>query len=157
VRAPLDSTEPVASVAARHLLAEIRFARGEEVEPILREVLSAEPDHASARYLLARSLQRRGKAEEAAEELRLFDRIKRAEAHVAQGMDLSRLGRREEAIAELRAAVVENGENPKSLFLLARELLRANQASEAEALLARILVLRPDAAPEVERLRGSFR
>jgi tetratricopeptide (TPR) repeat protein len=157
VRAPLDSTEPVASVAARHLLAEIRFARGEEVEPILREVLSAEPDHASARYLLARSLQRRGKAEEAAEELRLFDRIKRAEAHVAQGMDLSRLGRREEAIAELRAAVVENGENPRSLFLLARELLRANQASEAEALLARILVLRPDAAPEVERLRGSFR
>ncbi|MGH9388442.1 MAG: tetratricopeptide repeat protein [Vicinamibacteria bacterium] len=156
-KAPLDSPEPAPGVAARHLLAEVRFARGEEVEPILREVLAVEPEHASARYLLARSLQRRGRAEQAAFELRRFDGIKRVEAHLAQGLDLSRLGRSEEAIAELRLAVAANPENARALFLLGRELLRANKAVEAAPIFDRVLALRPDAVPEVDRLLDSFR
>jgi tetratricopeptide (TPR) repeat protein len=156
-RSPLDSSEPVLGVAARHLLAEIRFARGEEVEPLLREVLAVEPEHASARYLLARSLQRRGRTDEAALELRRFDGIKRAEAHLAQGLDLSRLGRREEAIAALRLAVEAHPEHSRALYLLSRELLRAGRKEEAGPLLDRVLALRPDAASEIDQLRDSFR
>ena len=156
-RAPLDSSEPAPGVAARHLLAEIRFARGEEVEPILREVLAVEPEHASARYLLARSLQRRGRTDEAALELRRFDGIKRAEAHLTQGLDLLRLGRREEAIAELGLAVEASPENARALYFLGRELLRAGRKDEAGPLLDRVLALWPDAFSEVERLLGSFR
>jgi len=155
-RAPLDSSEPAPGVAARHLLAEIRFARGEEVEPILREVLAVEPEHASARYLLARSLQRRGRTDEAALELRRFDGIKRAEAHLTQGLDLLRLGRREEAIAELGLAVEASPENARALYFLGRELLRAGRKDEAGPLLDRVLALRPDAVSEVERLLDSF-
>jgi cytochrome c-type biogenesis protein CcmH/NrfG len=139
------------------LLAEIRFSRGEEVEPILREVLAVEPEHASARYLLARSLQRHGRAGEAALEWRRFDGIKRAEAHLAQGLDLARLGRREEAIAELRLAVGASPENARALYFLGRELLRAGRKDEAGPLLDRVLALRPDAVSEVERLLDSFR
>ena len=156
-RAPLDSSEPTPGVAARHLIAEIRFSRGEEVEPILREVLAVEPEHASARYLLARSLQRHGRAGEAALELRRFDGIKRADAHLTQGLDLSRLGRREEAIAELRLAVEAHPEHARALYLLGRELLRAKKTSEAAPIFDRVLALRPDAASEVERLLDSFR
>ena len=156
-KAPLESSEPAPSVAARHLLAEIRFARAEEVESILREVLAVEPEHASAHYLLARSLQRRGRTEEAAFELRRFDGIKRVEAHLAQGLDLSRLGRHEEAIAELELAVEANPENARALFLLGRELLRAKKTSEAAPIFDRVLALRPDATDEVGRLKDSFR
>jgi tetratricopeptide (TPR) repeat protein len=156
-RAPLDSLEPAPAVAARHLLAEIRFERGEDVEPILREVLAVEPDDASARYLLGRSLQSRGRAEEAAEEMRRFDRIKRAESHLALGRDLVHLGHREEAIAELRLAVAASPENARALFLLGRELLRAKKKAEAAPLFERVLLLRPDAASEVDRLLDSFR
>lgn len=156
-KAPLDSSEPVPGVAALHLRAEIRFARGEEVEPILREVLAVEPDHPSARYLLARSLQRRGLGAEAQGELRRFDSIKRAEGHLALGRDLANLGRREEAIAELRLAVAASPENARALFLLARELLRAKETSEAAPILDRVLALRPDAASEVDRLLESLR
>jgi len=155
-RAPLDSSEPAPAVAARHLLAEIRFARGEEVVPILREVLAVEPEHSSARYLLARSLQRRGRAEEAALELRRFDEIKRAESRIAQGLDLARVGRREESIAELELAVEGSPENARALFLLGRELLRAGRKDEAGPCFDRVLSLRPDAAPEIARLVDSF-
>jgi len=156
-KVPLDSSEPALGVAARHLLAEVRFARGEEVETILREVLAVEPEHASARYLLARSLQRQGRMDEAALELRRFDGIKRGEAHLTHGLDLSRLGRREEAIAELALAVAANPENARGLFLLGRELLRAGRKDEAGPLLDGVLALRPDAASEVARLLDSFR
>jgi tetratricopeptide (TPR) repeat protein len=155
-RAPLDSSEPAPGVAARHLLAEVRWARGEEVEPLLREVLAAEPEHASARYLLARSLQRGGRAEEASSELRRFDEIKRAESHIAQGLDLSRVGRREDAIAELRLAVDGSPGSARALFLLGRELLRAGRKDESRPYLDRVLALRPDAAPEITRLIESF-
>jgi len=156
-RAPLDSSEPAPGVSARHLLAEIRFARGEEMEPILREVLAVEPEHASARYLLARSLQRRGRTGEAALELRRFDGIKRAEAHLTQGLDLLRLGRREEAIAEFTLASQAHPDNARVLFLLGRELLRAGRKDEAGPLFDRVLDLRPDAASEVAGLLDSFR
>jgi len=156
-KVPLDSSEPALGVAARHLLAEVRFARGEEMEPLLREVLAVEPEHASARYLLARSLQRQGRMDEAALELRRFDGIKRAEARLAHGLDLSRLGRREEAIAELALSVAASPENARCLFLLGRELLRAGRKDEAGPLLDRVLALRPDAASEVARLLDSFR
>ncbi len=156
-KVPLDSSEPALGVAARHLLAEVRFARGGEVEPIVREVLAVEPEHASARYLLARTLQRQGRMDEAAMELRRFDGIKRAEAHLTHGLDLARLGRREEAIAELRLAVAANPENARTLYLLGRELLRAGRKDEAGPLLDGVLALRPDAASEVARLLDSFR
>ncbi len=155
--APLDSAEPAPGVAARHLLAEIRFARGEEIDPLLREVIAVEPEHASARYLLARSLQRRGRTEEASSELRRFDEIKRAESRIAQGLDLSRVGRREEAIAELRLAVEGSPENARALFLLGRELLRSGRKDEARSCFDRVLAVRPDAAPEIARLVDSFR
>jgi tetratricopeptide (TPR) repeat protein len=155
-RAPLDSSEPAPGVAARHLLAEIRWARGEEVESILRDVLSAEPEHASARYLLARSLQRRGRTEEAASELRRFDEIKRAESRIAQGLDLSRVGRREDAIAELMLAVEASPGSARAQFLLGREFLRAGRKDEARLHLDRVLALRPDAASEIARLIDSF-
>lgn len=156
VRVPLDSPAPAPAVAARHLLAEIRFEAGKEAEPLLREALAAEPDLASARYLLARLLERLGRAEEAEEELRRFDRIKRAEAHLAQGLDLSRLGQREEAIAELRLAVEAHPEHARSLFLLGRELLRAGRKPEALPLFERALAIRPDAKADVDRLLDSF-
>jgi len=155
-RAPLDFREFAPSVAARHLLAEIRFELGKDVEPLLREVLAVEPDHPSARYLLARSLQRRGRTEEAANELQLFDAIKRAEAHLAQGLELARTGRREEAIAELQLAIEAHPEYARALFLLGRELLRADRRTEARAALDRVVTLRPDAAPEIARLLESF-
>jgi tetratricopeptide (TPR) repeat protein len=44
-RAPLDSSEPAPGVAARHLLAEIRYGRGEAVEPVVRDVLAIEPEN----------------------------------------------------------------------------------------------------------------
>ena len=156
-RAPLDSTEPAAGVAARHLLAEIRFARGEEVESLLREVLAVEPDHAPARYLLARSLQRRGRGAEAEVELRRFDSIKRAEGHLALGRNLANLGRPEDAISELRLAIDAHPEHARALFLLGRELLRVKKPSEAAPFIERVLALRPDAAAEVDRLVDSFR
>jgi len=156
-KAPLDSPEPAPAVAARHLLAEIRFSRGEEVEPILREVLDVEPDLASARYLLARSLQLRGRGSEAEGELRRFDSIKRADGYLALGRNLASLGRGEEAIAELRLAIEAHPEHVRALFLLGRELLRANKTSEAAPIFDRVLALRPDAATEVDRLLESFR
>jgi tetratricopeptide (TPR) repeat protein len=155
-RAPLDSVEPAPGVAARHLLAEIRWARGEAVEPILGEVLAVEPEHASARYLLARSLQRRGRAEEAASELRRFDEIKRAESRIAQGLDLSRVGRLEDAIGELELAVERSPGSARARFFLGRELLRAGRKDEARACFDGVLALRPDAAPEIARLIDSF-
>jgi tetratricopeptide (TPR) repeat protein len=154
-RAPLDSSEPAPGVAARHLLAEIRWARGEEVESILREVLAVEPEHASAHYLLARSLHRRGRTGEASSELRRFDEIKRAESRIAQGLDLSRVGRGEEAIAELRLAVEESPDSARALFLLGRELVRAGRKDEARPFFDRVLSIRPDAAPEIARLVDS--
>jgi tetratricopeptide (TPR) repeat protein len=154
---PLGSPEPAPGVAARHLLGEIRFARGEDVESILREVLNVEPEHASARYLLARSLQRQGRGQEAALELVLFGEIKRAESHIAQALDLSRLGRREEAIAELELAVEGSPSNARALFLLGRELLGAGRKEEAGLSFDRVRRLRPDAAPEIARLIDSFR
>jgi tetratricopeptide (TPR) repeat protein len=157
-RAPLAVLKPAPSVAARHLLAEIRFERGETegVEPILREVLEVEPDLASPRYLLARSLMRRGRAGEAEKELARFDRVKRAEAHLAQGLDLSRLGRADEAIAELSLAAEAHPEHARALFHLGRELLRVGRKAEALPLLERALAIRPDARAEVERLLDSF-
>jgi len=155
-RAPLDSVEPLPAVAARHLLAEIRFELGEDVEPVLREVLAVEPQHASARYLLAQSHRRSGRAAEAAEELVRFDRTKRADSHLVQGLGLARLGRSEAALVELRLALEANPDDPRALFLLARELLRAGRREDAAPLLARLLALRPDAASEVDRLFGSF-
>ncbi len=156
-RAPLDSSEPTPGVAARHLLAEIRWARGEEVEPILREVLGVEPEHASARYLLARSLQRRGRVDDAARELRRFDQIKRAETRIARGLDLSRVGRRDDAIAELRRAAEESPDSARALFLLGRELVRAGRKDEARACFDRLLSLLPEAAPEIAHLIDSLR
>jgi tetratricopeptide (TPR) repeat protein len=157
-RAPLASLEPAPSVAARHLLAEIRFERGEieGLEPILREVLEAEPDLSSPRYLLARSLSRLGRAEEAEKELARFDSVKRAEAHIAQGLDLSRLGRREEAIAELKLALDVHPEHARALFQMGRELLRVGRRNEAIPFLERALAIRPDARAEVDRLLDSF-
>jgi tetratricopeptide (TPR) repeat protein len=157
VRAPLDARELAPSVAARHLLAEIRFEEGMEVESLLREVLAVEPDHPSARYLLARSLQGRGQAEEAAVELRRFDAIKRSELHLTQGVELSRVGRRDEAIAELELAVEAHPEYARAHYLLGRDLLRAGRPVEARAHLDRVVTLRPDAAHEVARLLDSFR
>ncbi|MGH9323585.1 MAG: tetratricopeptide repeat protein [Vicinamibacteria bacterium] len=153
--APLDSSEPAPAAAARHLLAEIRFELGKEVEPLLREVLAIEPGHASAHYLLARYLSRSGRSEEAEAELLLFSRMKRAEAHLSQGRDLARIGRTEEAIAEMRLAVEARPDDPRSLFFLGRELLRTGARSEALALLERAVALRPDAKAEVEKLLSS--
>jgi tetratricopeptide (TPR) repeat protein len=157
VPAPLDSREPLPAVAARQLLAEIRFARGEDVESAVREVLAAEPDHASARYLLGRSLQRSGRPAEAADELRRFDRIKEAEGHKALARDLSSLGRRDKAIDELERALEVNPDDVRALFLLGRELLWAGRKDEAGPVLDRVLALRADAGSEVARLRDSFR
>jgi tetratricopeptide (TPR) repeat protein len=154
--APLESREPLPAVAARELLAEIRFARGEDVESAVREVLAAEPDHASARYLLGRSLQRSGRVEEAADELRRFDRIQSAGGHLALARDLSSLGRREKAIEELERALAANPDDVRASFLLGRELLRAGRKDEAGPVLESVLARRPDAASEVARLRDSF-
>lgn len=151
-RAPLEAREPAPSIGSRHLLAEIRFELGKEVEPLLREVLAMEPELSATRYLLARSLQRRGRAQEAAEEFRRFDALKKAEAHLAPGLDLSRLGRREDAIGELRRAVEIYPEHARALFFLGRELLRAGRREEAQSFFDRVLALRPDAASEVARL-----
>jgi tetratricopeptide (TPR) repeat protein len=157
-RAPLAASGPAPSIAARHLLAEIRFERGEteSLESILREVLEVEPDLASPRYLLARLLTRLGRPVEAENELARFDRVKRAEAHIAQGLDLSRLGRREEAIAELNLALEAHPDHARALFQLGRELLRAGRRNEALPLLDRALAIRPDAKAEVDRLLDSF-
>ncbi len=155
-KAPLDSSSPTPGVAARHLLAEIRFARGEDVEALLRVVLEVEPVHASARYLLARSLQRGGRGSEAEEELSRFQSLKRAESHVALGRNLAHLGRGEDAIAELRLAIDAYPEHARALYLLGRELLRAGRKDEAGAVLDRALLLRPDASSEVDRLLASF-
>lgn len=158
VRAPLGNAEPDPSVAARYLLAELRFARGEidDLEAILREVLALEPDHASARYLLARCLLGLGRAEEGEEELRRFDRVKRAESHLTQGIALSSLGRSEAAVVELRLAIEAHPEHARALFLLGRELLRAGRKAEAVPLLDRARTIRPDAGTEIDRLLDSF-
>jgi Flp pilus assembly protein TadD len=156
-KATLASSEPAPAVAARHLLAEVRFSRGEgDVEPLLREVLAFEPDHAPARYLLARSLKRRGREEEAREELRRFDAIKRAESHAAVGRSLANLGRGSEAVAELKLAIEAYPDHARALYLLGRELLRMGRKDEARSVLDRALALRPDAASEVDRLLASF-
>ena len=155
-KAPLDSIAPAPGVAARHLLAEIRFARGMEAETLLREVLTFEPDSASARYLLSRSLQRGGRSAEAEEERRRFESLKRAESHVALGRGLASLGRGGEAIVELKRAIDAYPDDPRALFLLGRELLRAERKEDARPVLARAILLRPDAASEVDRLLASF-
>jgi tetratricopeptide (TPR) repeat protein len=158
-KAPLSSAEPTPGVAARHLLAEARFAQGAEpgrVASLLREVLLFEPDHVAARYLLARSLQRQGRAGEAAEELRRFDSIKRAGGHLALGRNLANLGRGSEAISELKLAIDAHPEHARALYLLGRELLRAGRKEEAGSILDRAVALRPDASSEVDRLRASF-
>jgi tetratricopeptide (TPR) repeat protein len=146
--APLES-EAEPAVAARHLLAEIRFARGENAESLLREVLAVEPDHASARYLLARTLQRRGEEDEARRELERFEAVKRAESRLVQSRQLLVLGRREEAMAELAAAVESCPDHARALFLLGRELAREGRGPEAGAIFERLLAIRPDAADEV--------
>ncbi len=155
-KAPLDSVEPAPGVAARHLLAEVRFAQGEDAETLLREVLTFEPDRTSARYLLSRSLQRSGRSAEAEEERRRFESLKRAESHVALGRGLASLGRGGEAIAELKRAIDVYPDDPRALYLLGRELLRAGRKEEARPVLVRAILLRPDAASEVDRLLASF-
>jgi tetratricopeptide (TPR) repeat protein len=151
--ASLESMEAEPGVAARHLLAEIRFARGENAESLLREVLAVEPDHASARYLLARTLQRRGEDEEARRELERFEAVKRAESHLAQARQLLVLGRREEAMVELTAAVESCPDHARALFLLGRELAREGRGAEARGIFERLLAIRPDAADEVAHLK----
>jgi tetratricopeptide (TPR) repeat protein len=147
--APLESMEAEPGVAARHLLAEIRFARGENAESLLREVLEVEPDHASARYLLARTLQKRGEEDEARRELERFEAVKRAESRLVQSRQLLVLGRRKEAMAELAAAVESCPDHARALFLLGRELARGGRGPEAGAIFERLLAIRPDAADEV--------
>jgi cytochrome c-type biogenesis protein CcmH/NrfG len=141
------------AVAARHLLAEIRFARGENAEPLLREVLAAEPDHASARYLLARTLQKRGEGEGARRELERFEAVKRAESGLVQARQLLALGRRADAMAELTAAVESCPDHARALFLLGRELAREGRRGEASEIFDRLLAIRPDAAEAVARIR----
>jgi predicted Zn-dependent protease len=151
--APLESMQAEPAVAARHLLAEIRFARGENAEPLLREVLAAEPDHASARYLLARTLQKRGEGEGARRELERFEAVKRAESGLVQARQLLALGRRADAMAELTAAVESCPDHARALFLLGRELAREGRRGEASEIFDRLLAIRPDAAEAVARIR----
>lgn len=150
---PLDSAEYAPRASALHLLAEIRFQKGENPEALLRQVIAVEPQHPSAHYLLARSLLSRGRREEAAAELRLFRAVKSAEEHLSQGRELALIpGRRKEAIAELRLAVLACPDHARALFLLGRELARDGQRDEARDLLERALFLRPGARVEIERV-----
>jgi tetratricopeptide (TPR) repeat protein len=151
--APLDSGQAEPAIAARHLLAEIRFARGENAEPLLREVLAVEPDHASARYLLGRTLQKRGEEEAARGELMRFEAVKRAESSLVHARQLLALGRRKEAIAELTAAVESCPDHARALFHLGRELAAEGLRAEADRILERLLAVRPDAAEQIRRVK----
>jgi tetratricopeptide (TPR) repeat protein len=154
----LGSEEYAPAAAARQLLAEIQFERGEEPEALLREVLALEPAHASARYLLARVLLRRGRNEEAEVELERFRRIKRVDEHLRQGRELARLpGKRDAALSELRLAVEADPEDARALFALGLELLREGKPEEARPWLERAARLQPESRGEIDRMMAAFR
>ena len=151
----LDS-KPAPGVAARHLLAEIRFqqeAWDASLEALLREVIELAPEQAPARYLLSRIFLKTGRVEEARVQLERFERIKRAEEQITIALHLASIeGRRDEAIQQLERAVEADPEHTRALVLLARELTRAGRAEEAAPYLSRAQEIRPEVSLWLQEL-----
>ncbi len=147
----LDTMDHSPRVNALYLLAEIRWALGEDdAEILLKRVTELDVTHPGPHYLLARLLRKDGRGDEAGRELELFRRTKQAAAHVELAANASGAGHRDLAVAELRRALEAYPEHPRALFLLALELAHRGEREEAAACLRRVIGLRPETREAVE-------
>jgi tetratricopeptide (TPR) repeat protein len=138
---------------ALHLIAEIRFELGQDVETLVREVLRLEPLHTSARYLLSKILSAQGKIDEARHELVVFNDIKKADEHVEFALNSLQFGGRvQQAVTSLLRAIDYFPNHDRALFFLGRLLLQVGQVEQGSQYLERCVEIRPEAAELVNPL-----
>jgi tetratricopeptide (TPR) repeat protein len=117
-------------------------------EHLCRQLLQADPRHASAWHLLGAALLAAGRPADAAEPLANALRLHPgfADAHLDRGRALADLGRRGEALAHFRQAAALRPGWFEALTQLGIALAQAGQLDDALAQLRAAAVARPDAA-----------
>lgn len=138
---------------ALHLVAELQFELGRDIEPIARSVLEIEPLHSPARYLLAKSLMARGKTDEAKRELAVFDKIVKADEHVEFALNSLYFGGDvQQAVTSLFRALEYYPDHDRALFFIGRLLVQVGRVEQGSQYLRRCLELRPAVSDLVDPL-----